>query len=182
MFKYLKAISISGEYLVKPDKSRYVWLYLPSKADKERWQDEANKAKTPLSKFCIEIIESALAENEEFKPRHKMIKELEDIKIECKALRDDLRQKSIVLERYESELKRYRSQAFIGEDFQGVRRYSRELVEILKEGAADSYRLLEKLCIDPKESELIKAVSKQLEELEEYGLVKIEGRVWRWIG
>ena len=39
-------------------------------------------------------------------------------------------------------------------------------------GQVDSYRLLEALGIDPRESELVKAVSKQLEELEAYGIIK----------
>ena len=169
--------------MVKPDKSRYVWLYLPSKADKERWQSEADNAKTPLSTFCIELIESTLAEKEEFKPRREMAKELDAFKKEIKVLRDDLRQKAIVIDRYEVELKRYRSQAFLEEDYGGVRRYPKELVEVLKaRGSVDNYRLLEDLGIDPKESDLVKAVSNQLEELEEYGIIKPEGRGWRWIG
>jgi predicted DNA-binding protein len=169
--------------LVKPDKSRYVWLYLPSKADKERWQALADKARTPLSTFVIEIVESTLAENEEFKPRREMVKELDALRKEVKALHNDLRQKNIVLERYEAELKRYRSQVFLEDEFQGVRRYSKELVEVLKaRGSMDSYRLLEALGIDPRESELVKAVSHQLEELEEYGMVEATPRGWRWTG
>ena len=46
----------------------------------------------------------------------------------------------------------------------------------------DNYRLLEDLGIDPRESDLVKAVSKQLEELEGYGMIKPEGKGWRWIG
>jgi hypothetical protein len=169
--------------LVKPDKSRYVWLYLPSKADKERWQAEADKAKTPLSKFCIELIESTMAENDEFKPRGEIVKELDALKKEIKVLHDDLRQKSIVIDRYEAELKRFRSEAFLDKGYQGVRRYPKELVEVLKaRGSVDNYRLLEDLEIDPKQSDLVKAVSLQLEELEEYGMIKSEGRSWRWIG
>lgn len=169
--------------MVKPDRSRYVWLYLPSKADKDRWQALAEKAKTPLSTFCISIIEERLAEEEGFKPHHKVAKELEAVKAENKALRDDLRQKEIVLERYEAELKRYRAQPFQEEDYKGMRRYSGDLVKILKErGHADSYRILEALGIDPRESELVKAVSKQLDELEAYKLIKSDGRAWHWIG
>lgn len=168
--------------MVKPDKSRYVWLYLPSKADKDRWAELAEKAKTPLSKWAIEIIESTLAENEELRPRREVAKELDALKKENKELRDDLRQKAIVLERYEAELRRYRSAAFTKDDFQGSRDYNKELVEILKGGSVDSYRILERLGIDPRESELVKAVSRQLEELEGYGFIKAEGRSWKWIG
>jgi len=167
---------------VKPDKSRYVWLYLPSKADKDRWAERAEKAKTPLSKWAIEIIESTLAENEEFRPCREVAKELDALKRENKELRNDLRQKAIVLERYEGELRRYRSAAFTQEDYHGTRRYNKELIEILRGGSVDSYRLLERLGIDPSESDLIKAVSKQLEELEDYGFIRNEGRSWKWIG
>lgn len=169
--------------MVKPDKSRYVYLYLPSKADKERWEKLAKQAKTPLSRFVIEIVESTLAEKEEFKPRGVMVKDTDALKKENKDLRDDLRQKTIVMERYETELKRYRSQDFMKESFEGVRRYTKEIVEILKtRGHVDSYNLLETLGIDPRESDLVKAVSHQLEELEGYGMVKPEGRGWKWIG
>jgi hypothetical protein len=168
-------------HLVKPDKSRYVWLYLHSKADKERWQAKAEAAKSPLSTFCISIIEERLAE-EEFKPRRELDKENEALNAEIRALRDDLRQKDIVIERYEADLKKYRSQSFLNEDYAGARRYSKELVDLLKSrGQADSYKILEALGIDPRESELVKAVSKQLEELEGYGFIKAEGRTWKWI-
>ena len=64
-----------------------------------------------------------------------------------------------------------------------MRRYNKEIVDLLKSrGQADSYRILEDLGIDPRESDLVKAVSRQLEELEAYGMVKTDGRTWRWIG
>jgi hypothetical protein len=131
----------------------------------------------------IEIVESTLAENEEFQPRREMVKELESLRNETRSLRDELRQNNIVLERYEAELKRFRSQAFLEEDYQGMRRYSKEIVDIFKaRGQVDSYRLLEELGIDPRESDLVKAVSKQLEELEGYGMIKQYGRGWKWMG
>jgi hypothetical protein len=34
-------------HLVKPDESRYVYLYLPSQTDKARWEKLADDAKTP---------------------------------------------------------------------------------------------------------------------------------------
>ena len=168
--------------LVKADKSRYVWLYLPSKAAKERWQALADEAKTPLSTFCISIIEEKLAEDEGQKPRRAVIKELESLKGENKALREDLRQKEVVLQRYEAELRRYRAEPFQGAQFAGIRPYSRELVDILKaRGHVGSYQILELLGIAPGEAEAIKAVWKQLEELEKFNLIKADGKGWRWI-
>lgn len=165
-----------------PDKDRYTYVYHPSVEHKERWVKLARKARTPLTKFIIGIVDGVLDEEEEFKPRHEVAREMEALKTENKTLRDDLRQKEIVLDRYEAELKRYRAQPFQEGDYQGMRRYSKELVEILKSrGLVDSYRLLEDLGIDPRESDLVKAVSMQLEELEGYGMIKAEAKGWRWI-
>ncbi len=167
--------------MVKPDKSRYVYLYLPSKADKERWEILAEKAKTPLSAFVINIVENTLSEDSDYKPRGELMKEISALRQETKELRDDLRMKNVVIERYEEELKRYRSVAFIEEGYEGVRKYYKELVDLLKRGGTyDSYRILESLGVKPTESELVKAVSRQLEDLEAYGLIEATGKGWKW--
>jgi hypothetical protein len=44
----LGSFYIYGEFLVKPDKSRYVYLCLPSKDDKLRWENLADEAGLPL--------------------------------------------------------------------------------------------------------------------------------------
>ena len=169
--------------LVKPDKSRYVYLYLPSADDKARWDSLAKEAGMPLSKFIIEVVESSLAENSDFKPRGELTKEIGKLRSENKELRDDLKQKRIVLEKYEMDLKRYRSEAFLDDRFGGVRKYNKHIIDILKRGVTiDSYDLLAELGIDPKDSDLVSAVSKQLEELEAYGLVANTSRGWRWVG
>ena len=169
--------------MVMPDKSRYVYLYLPTVEDKQRWQSLADEAGIPLSKFIIQVVEDALVEESDFKPRGELMKEIGKLRSENKDLRDDLNQKKIVLEKYENELKRYRSEAFIEEKFEGVRRYNKEIMTILKRGGVvDSYKLLEELGIDPKETDLVKAISNQLEDLEAYGLVISTQRGWRWVG
>jgi hypothetical protein len=169
--------------MVMPDKSRYVYLYLPSAQDKARWEKLAEEAGVPLSKFVIEVVESSLAEESDFKPRGELVKENGRIRSENKELRDDLRQKKIVIDKYETELKRYRSEAFIEDKFEGVRKYSKELISILKRGSVtDSYDILENLGIDPNNTDLVKAVSTQLEELEGFGLVTSTQRGWRWMG
>ena len=168
--------------MVMPDKSRYVYVYLPSFEDKKRWEKLAEEAKVPLSKFVIEMVEDSLAESE-FKPRAEMTKELGKLRADNKQLRDELKLKTIVLEKYETELKRYRSEAFLEDKFEGVRKYNKEIIAILKRGGVvDSYSLLEHLGINQKDSDLVKAVSKQLEDLETYGLITSTPRGWRWVG
>jgi len=167
--------------LVKPDKSRYVYLYLPSQADKARWEKLAEDAKTPLSKFIIEIVESALSEDAVLKPRGELMKEISGLAQENKELRDELRLKNVVIDRYEDELKRYRSAAFLDSDFDGVRKHQKELVDLLKKGGTyDSYRILEALGIKPTDSDLVKAVSSQLEDLEAYGMIESTSKGWKW--
>jgi hypothetical protein len=168
--------------VVKPDRSRYIWLYCKSREQKEQWQALAEKADTPLSAWCASIIEERLAEDNGLMPRHKLAKELESLKADNESLREDLRRKELVLERYETELRRYRAEPFQGEQFAGIRPYSREIVEILKaRGHVGSYQILELLGIAPGEAEAIKAVSKQLEELEKFNLIKADGKGWQWI-
>jgi len=169
--------------MLKPDKSRYVYLYLPSKEDKARWESLASKAGVPLSKYVIEVFESAIAEGSDFKPRKELMKEIGRLRAENKELMEDLRQKKIVIERYESELRRYRSEAFLDSGFEGIRRYNRDIIRILRRGGTvDSYRLLEDLNIDPSDTDLVRAVSRQLEDLEAYGLVARTSHGWRWVG
>lgn len=166
-----------------PDKSRYVYLYLPSAEDKARWDNLAKEAGLPLSKFVIEVVEGALAEEADFKPRGELVKEIGKLHSENKELRDDVKQKKIVLEKYENELKRYRSEVFLDDQFKGVRKYSKPIIDILKRGVTvDSYKLLEELGIDLKDTDQVTAVSAQLEELESYGLVTNTSRGWRWTG
>jgi len=168
--------------VVKPDRSRYIWLYCKSREQKEQWQALAEKADTPLSAWCASIIEERLAEDNGLMPRHKLAKELESLRADNESLREDMRRKELVLERYEAELRRYRAEPFQGEQFAGIRPYSKELVEILKaRGHVGSYQILELLGIAPGEAEAIKAVSKQLEELEKFNLIKADGKGWQWI-
>jgi hypothetical protein len=93
------------------------------------------------------------------------VREMESLKTENKTLRDDIRPKSTVMKRYEANLKKYRSQSFLNEDYAGMRRYNKEIVGLLKSSNhIDGYRLLEELGIDPGESDLVKAISNQLED------------------
>jgi len=168
--------------MVMPDKTRYVYVYLPSVEDKQRWEKFAKDAGVPLSKFVIESVEDSLAESE-FRPRAEMTKEVSKLRADNKELREELKFKTIVLEKYETELKRYRSEAFLEDKFEGVRKYNKEIIAVLKRrNVVDSHSLLEQLGIDPKESDLVKAVSKQLEDLEICGLVASTPRGWKWIG
>jgi hypothetical protein len=163
-----------------PDKTRYTYVYHPSRIHKERWEKLAAKAHTSLSKFIISMVDGVIDEKEELAPRH--VRELDGLKTENKSLREDLQRKNVLIERYEAELKRYRAAPWLEADFAGHRRLSEELVRILKaRGAVDKPQLLDALGIDRREADLINAIGGQLETLESFGMVKAEEGIWRWV-
>ena len=134
----------------------------------------------PLSKFIIATVDGVVDEKEEMAPRH--MRELEGLKNENKALREDLTRKNILIERYEAELKRYRAAPWRETDFKGIRSLNEDLVTILKaRGSVDRMQLLEALGIDRRETDLIKSLNSQIEALEGFGMVRAERGILQWI-
>jgi hypothetical protein len=74
-----------------------------------------------------------------------------------------------------------RKKPFLDENFRGVRRYDKKLIELLKKGEAiDSDHLVRLLRINPREMDLVRAPSRQLEALKSHGLVQKTRRGGRW--
>jgi len=167
-------------------KDRAVYVYLPSLEMVEDWKERAERADVSTSKFVIERVEDSIRREkgeQGYLSRLELINRLRKSGEELKDLRDENRMLKRLVENLDKELKRYRLQPFVEERFEGVRRYDRELIELLKKG--DSYNdeeILAHLNIDPSDSDLVKAVSRQLEALGAYGLVDYRGRGWRWRG
>jgi len=163
-----------------PDKTRYTYVYHPSRAHKERWEKLAAKAHTSLSKFIINIVDDVIDEKEELAPRH--VRDLDGLKNEIKSLREDLQRKNVILERYESELKNYRATPWLETNFAGYRRLSEDLVRVLKiRGSMNKSQLIEALGVDRRETDLIKAIGGQLETLKLFGMVKAENDNLQWV-
>ena len=166
-------------------KERAIYVYLPAHEMVKAWKKRAKKQGASISKFVIEHVENSLQQEEDstYKPRGELIKEINELRAQIRELTGDNRQKRIVIERLENELRKYRAEVFLQERFEGVRKYDKELIGILKKrGVVDSDELLEDLGIDHRDSDLVKAVSIQLATLEAYGLVSQTKRGWRWEG
>jgi len=166
-------------------KRRAVYVYLPSEGMAERWKLLAKQSHASISKFVIEHVEDSLREEggEGYPKRAELVKQLKELGTTCAKLNQENEILRRAYERLDSELKHYRARPFLEEGFQGVRRYDRKLIGILRRGKiVGSDEILEELGIDPSESDLVKAVNKQLEGLEAYGLVKSTPRGWRWMG
>ncbi len=165
-------------------KQRAIYVYLPSLEMVQEWKDRSKKAGTSISKYVIERVEDSVRREdgeEGYTSRLELIERLRKNEEELKKIRDDNRLLRKLVENLDTELKRYRSQPFLEESFQGVRSFDRELIQLLKEGELLSDdEILSRLNISPTDTDMVKAVSGQLQALESYGLVEFRGRGWKW--
>jgi predicted RNase H-like nuclease (RuvC/YqgF family) len=165
-------------------KDRAIYVYLPSLQMVEDWKRRAEKAGVSVSKFVIERVEDSIRreEGEEgYLSRAELVKRLRSAEEELKKLREENRLLKRLAENLDNELKRYRAQPFLQEAFEGIRRFDRDLIELLRKGGSYTQEeILAHLNIEPSDVELVKAMDKQLEALEAYGLVEYKGRGWRW--
>jgi len=165
-------------------KERAIYVYLPSVKLVERWKEAAKSQGASISKFVIEHVENSLRQEEEpgYQSRGELWKEIKSLREELKETSREKRLLEHVVEKLEKEVRRYRAQPFLQPDFEGVRRFQKELIEALREGGVKSSKeLLARLDIDPLEHEAVKAIYKQLEILQAYGLVDSSPRGWRWV-
>ena len=150
----------------------------------EDWKKKADKAGTSISKFVIDRVEDSVRREEgeeSYLSRLEIIRRLRKAEEELKKFRNENRLLKKLVDNLDNELKRYRTKPFLEEDFQGIRQFDKELIQILREG--DIYTdedILSRLNIDPSDTDLVKAVARQLEALEGYDLVEFLGRGWRW--
>lgn len=165
-------------------KDRAIYVYLPSVEMVEDWKRRAERQGTSLSKFVREHVENSLRQEEEpgYRSRGQLLKELRELKEKLAEERKKTRRLDLVVEKLEKELRRYRAKPFLEENFAGIRRFQKELVDNLREGGVLSgEELLTRLGIKRSEHEAVKGISKQLQILESYGLVESSPRGWRWV-
>ena len=110
-----------------------------------------------------------------------MVRELAELKGGTQKLRNELKMKTLLLEKLEADLYKSRYASFqeveMGEE---TRRHDQELINVLKLGKAlDGYSILKKLAIDPNETETVKLVNNQLESLRRFGLAEETDKGWR---
>ena len=165
-------------------KKRAIYVYLPSQKMVDVWKSRAEKAGTSISKFVIDRVEDSISKEtgeEGYLNRLELIKKLSNAEEELKQLRKDNRLLKKLVDNLDTELKRYRTKPFLEEDYRGIRRFDKELIDLLKEGGSYSGDdILTLLNINHSDIDLVKAVNKQLEVLESYGLLAYVGRGWKW--
>ena len=164
-------------------KERAIYVYPPAEMA-QRWKEQAEKSGTSISRFVIEHAENSLnAETDpDYQSRSSLIDENRKL---AEALKEKDRQNrhlELLVDKLEEDLRLYRSKLFTETSFTGVRSYDKRLVEILREpGTHSSDTLLQRLGVKPTETEAVKAISAQLENLQTCGLVKPTSKGWMWI-
>ncbi|MFH0896994.1 MAG: hypothetical protein V1850_02960 [Candidatus Bathyarchaeota archaeon] len=165
-------------------KKRAIYVYLPSEKMVEDWKVRAGKAGISISKFVMDRVEDSVRkeEGEEgYLSRFDLVKKLSTSEEELKKLRQVNRMLEKLCDNLDNELKRYRAKPFLDDDFKGERKFDKELIDLLRGGSSYSGEdILAQLGISSSDTDLVKAVNKQLEFLEGYGLVEYVGRGWKW--
>jgi hypothetical protein len=165
-------------------KKRAIYVYLPSIGMVEDWKSRAERENVSISKFVIERVEDSIqkeVKDESYLSRLQLIERLSSLEEELKEFRQENRLLKKLVDNLDGELRRYRVKPFIDKGFTGVRSFDRELISILKRGGTvNEDDLLEKIGIDRSDIDLVKAVNRQLEALENYDLIVFTSKGWRW--
>jgi hypothetical protein len=162
-----------------PEHERYIYLYTSSEKQKQQYADMAKAAGVPLSKFLLSKIEESFAE----KPANRAgVRELEDLRGKVVKLQAEVQQKDLELQQTKALLERQRNLTWLDDDVE-ILKLNVQLVEALKnQGPIHEARLLETLGVDPADLAMTRAISIQIELLEEYGMIRKGTRGWRWLG
>ena len=163
-------------------KERSIYVYLPSKEMVDEWKKKAQAAGMSVSKFVIENVEGGLRRDEEgFTPRAELLGRVTKLEEENTELRKKTKILDGAINNLDSELQSYRAQPFLNNNFTGFRKYEKDLIQLLrKRKKVDSTEILDALGIDPTKSDVVKAINRQLENLERYGLVRPILGGWEW--
>lgn len=164
-------------------KERAIYVYPPSLDMTRRWKHRAEEEDKSVSRFIIDHIEEALKDEDrdEYQPRSELVEEINQLKDENAELRKRNRMLDKLVERLDDEVKRYHGQPFAQEDYSGVRKYQRELVDVIQtRGTIRHGELLDALDINPRDTEVVKAINRQLQQLESYGIIKEVAGGYRW--
>lgn len=167
-------------------KKRAIYVYLPSLEMAQRWKELASRQGSSISKFVTEHVENSLhqEEGEEgFVSRAELMKKVTELESQVGELSRERRMLRTLVEKLERDLKVQSARPFLDEEFEGIRSFDRDLVELLRMGKPlMDDELLEGLGLEHDDIEARKIIGKQLESLESYGLVKATNKGWVWKG
>ncbi len=165
----------------KEFRGRTATVYLPAGEILTEWQKEAAQGGATISKYIFEMVEKARRPAEDV-VRPDLVRENSDLKTLNRKLEHEVNLLKTNLEIMQTEVYKQRFAGFEQVDALGTHSYDRALVDMLKRGKVlDSQEILGGLGIDPRDSQAVKLVSNQLEELKRFGLIRESPHGWRWL-
>jgi FtsZ-binding cell division protein ZapB len=172
----------------KSIKKRRIEIYAPSYDIVKNWKKVAAKNKLSLSKFVIETVEDTINEDKTiiedkqntFEELREKNKRLQNENIELQKKVDMLER---LTDRYDSQLKNFQNKTFIENgDWHGIRFIQKKVTDLFKKHKSiKEDELIDLLHIQPSDTDTLKAVSKQIDQMLDFGIIeKIRGG-WRWV-
>lgn len=161
-------------------KGRYAEIYFPSPKFLERWQSCAKASRSTLSAWIFETVEASLDGATE--PAQEINAQKASLQEENRALRRDLEKSDARLKELETEIFKLRNEVF-QQQLKGAGVFDPKVASILRVGGVWSNReLLKELAVDPHDIEAIEIVTRQLQALQDLGIVTESAKGWRWVG
>jgi hypothetical protein len=160
-------------------RSKVIEFYTGSEEEAQKIRDVARSNGYTISKFVRNAILPYIYKVNETPSPSRLVEESTQLREENRRLREEGRAKDLLLERYESELRKTRDAAFLAPH--GEAPLDPELLRILHKGAIHEYRLLEAMNIEENDSVAIRSISRQLGLLESSGLIAKGPNGWRWL-
>ena len=164
----------------KTTKKRRIYIYLPSKEIMERWKNHAKKQGVSISKYIFEIIDEHIQTNKSNTSKKELSKKF----VNLERQNDVLRAENIELKKKVDMLNlltdRYKTFIENGK-WEGISEYQSELIKLFKsKSSIKENEILDLLHVDTLDTDTIKAISKQIEHLEDYGVIEHIKGGWRW--
>jgi len=181
MKRQIQGEKSSKNYKTDTIKQRAIYVYLPSIETANRWKKIADDEKISISKFVMEHVENSLNQVKDHIPRAELIKNLQKIKEENDELRKQNKMLNKVVDSLDEELRSLRLKSFLDPVGDGIRRYEGDLIDLFRRRKfVRNDEILDVLNIDVSDSDSIKAINKQIENLQRYGLIKVVAGGWKW--
>lgn len=164
-------------------KKRAIYVYPPTQQLTDKWKKLSSDAGVPISKFVVDHVQNSLnmEQDNSYSSRTQIIEENTTLRKEIKENDKRIGHLELLVEKLEEDLQIYRSRVFTEEGFTGKRAYDKRLVEVLRApGLHTSAEILDRLGVDARDTDVVKGIQSQIENLHEYGLITASGKGWRW--
>lgn len=166
----------------RPDANdRQFMMYFPSQVDRERWRKIAKKAKMSFTDWIYSMVEARLVEESE--DAQAATDQKISLQAEARQLRRELQKSEARISDLETEVFKLRNQLFASPMPTKLGDIDAKLMAALRSGGTWANReILQELGVDANDIEAIEIVTKQLQILQDHGLVRESARGWKWIG